>query len=357
VSDRTRERAESDPESVATGAGDASTGAGTDPTTDAGAEAGVGVPRRSDPRTLVSVYLKGVAMGAADTVPGVSGGTVALITGVYERLIGALTSLDPRVLGHLRRLHRTKGRRSLRDGLLRMDVRFLIALALGVLTSVLTLSRVVHVALVEFRAHTFAFFFGLIGASAVVLYRSLSLETARQAGAGVAGFLVAFALTGASSSGLLPTTLPVVFVAGAVGITAMVLPGISGAFILLLLGQYRYLTGVLTDLVDRTLALVTGDPTAGLAASATTVTTFVVGAAVGLVTVAHLIRRALDRYRTATLVFLVSLMLGSLRLPVVEVLEGVSVWTPATTAGVGGVALVGALAVLGLDRYTDNLDY
>jgi putative membrane protein len=352
VSDPTRETTDADPESMATGPGDASAG-----TTQARTEAGTGTTRRSDARTLAGVYLKGAAMGAADTVPGVSGGTIALVTGVYERLIDALTSLDPRVLGHLRRLHRTEGRRSLRDALLRMDVLFLIALGLGVLTSVLTLSRVVHVALVEFRAHTFAFFFGLIGASAVVLYRSLSLETVRQAGAGAAGFLVAFAVTGASSSGLLPTTLPVVFVAGAVGITAMVLPGISGAFILLLLGQYTYLTGVLTDLVDRTLALVAGGSTAGLVASATTVTAFVAGAAVGLLTVAHVIRRALDRYRTATLVFLVSLMLGSLRLPVAEVLDGVSAWTPAATAGIGGVALVGAVAVLGLDRYTDDLDY
>lgn len=305
---------------------------------------------------LGAVYLKGVAMGAADTIPGVSGGTIALITGIYERFVRALTRLDPRILRHVPRLHRAEGRRGLLADLREMDFFFLVALGLGVLTAVVTLSRVVHAALVGFRAGTFAFFFGLIAASAVVLYDAVDVSTPGQVGAALAGFVFAFLVAGVSGASAVPHDLPLIFVAGAVGITAMVLPGISGAFILLLLGQYTYLTGVLSDFVDALLATVTGGSGA-LVSLGTVVAVFVAGAAVGILTVAHVIRRALDTYRAATLAFLVSLMVGSLRLPAVEVAENVGTWTPVSVAAVAGAGLVGAVAVLALDRYTGDLNY
>jgi putative membrane protein len=304
-----------------------------------------------------TVYLKGLAMGAADSVPGVSGGTIALITGIYERLIDALTRLDPGVLRHAPSVHTRSGRQRLWDDLREMDLLFLVVLGLGVITALVGMSRVVHAALVAYRPETFAFFFGLIAASAVVLYDQLSIQTAPQIGAGVVGFVVAFYVTGISSGGALGHSLPILFVAGAVAITAMVLPGISGAFILVLLGQYAYLTGVLSDFVDSLLAVVTGGPTDQLVSLGLQVATFGVGAVIGVLTMAHLIRRALDRYRAATLAFLVSLMVGSLRLPIAEVRTGIEAWTPATAGLIVGVAVVGAAAVVLLDRYTDDLDY
>jgi putative membrane protein len=309
------------------------------------------------PRDLAAVFLKGIAMGAADTVPGVSGGTIALITGIYERFVRALTALDPRQLAVLARLHRPDGRREFRQTLRRIDASFLVALGLGVVTSVVVLSRVVHAAVVAYEPQTFAFFFGLIGASAVVLSDQLAVRTPGRLGAAATGFAVAFLLAGASASGLFGHELPVVFAAGAVAVTAMVLPGVSGAFILLLLGQYAYLTGVLTDFVDAAIAAVAGGPTDGLLAGATVVVTFAGGGVVGLLSVAHLIRRALDRYRAATLAFLVSLMIGSLRLPVESVVDGIAVWTPASALSVAVPAAVGAGAVLLLDHYTDDLEY
>jgi putative membrane protein len=308
-------------------------------------------------RDLIVVYLKGAAMGAADTVPGVSGGTIALITGIYERFIRALTGLDPHLLAYLPRLHRREGRRDFWRTLRRRDVFFLVALGLGVVTSVVVLSRVVHAALGAARPQTFAFFFGLIGASAVVLYEHLSVGTVGQVAAAVLGFAVAFVVSGASSSGFLGQSLPVVFVAGAVGITAMVLPGISGAFILLLLGQYEFLTGTLSEFVDLLLATLLGGSPDGIVAAGAIVVTFVVGAGIGLLTVAHVIRRALERYHAATLAFLVSLMVGSLRLPVIEVTEGIGQWTPLATLSILVPAAVGAGAVLLLDYATDDLEY
>jgi putative membrane protein len=308
-------------------------------------------------RELVSVYLKGAAMGAADTIPGVSGGTIALIVGVYERFVRAVTALDPRVFAHLPRLRRREGRRALWRDLRRIDAFFLLALGLGVVTSVVTLSRVVYAASQLYEPQTFAFFFGLIGASAIVLSDQLSLRTPGRAVAAVAGFAVAFWLVGATSSGALGHGLPVVFLAGAVAVCAMVLPGVSGAFILLLLGQYTFLTGTLTRFVDDVLAAATGAGTDGLVGGGLVVATFVAGAFVGLVSVAHLIRRALDRYRAATLAFLVSLMIGSLRLPVERVGGGVGNWTTAVAVSVAVPAVAGGAAVWLLDRYTDDLEY
>lgn len=307
--------------------------------------------RTTDVRAWLTVYFKGLAMGAADSVPGVSGGTIALITGIYERLIDALTALDPRVLERVPELGTSDGRQGFVADLRRMDVFFLVVLGLGVATSIVTISRVVHTALEMARPQTFAFFFGLIAASAVVLYDQLSLETPLEIGSAVAGFLLAFFVTGISNGAGFGHALPLIFVAGAVAISAMVLPGISGAFLLILFGQYEYLTGVLTALVDGLLAFGADDLLANMAV----VVTFGGGAVIGLFTVAHVVRRALDEYREATIAFLVSLMVGSLRLPLVEVVGGVDpAALPAVTTALGA-ALAGGLAVLLLDYYTEDL--
>lgn len=305
----------------------------------------------TDIRSWATVYLKGIAMGAADSVPGVSGGTIALITGIYERLIRALTALDPRVLEHVPDLDSADGRRRLLADFRAMDAFFLIVLGLGIATSIVTISRVVHAALGLARPQTFAFFFGLIAASAVVLYDQLSIDTRFELGAAVVGFVVAFLISGVSGGGGFGHALPVVFLAGAVAVSATVLPGISGAFILLLLGQYEFLTGTLTAFVDGLLALGANDLLSNLAV----VLTFCVGAAVGVVTIAHAVKHALERRRDATLAFLVSLMVGSLRLPIIEVVDGVEATAVADVTTALGAALVGGVAVLVLDYYTEDI--
>jgi putative membrane protein len=305
----------------------------------------------------LGVYLRGICMGAADAVPGVSGGTIALITGIYERLIAAITALDPRLLGDALGVHTAEGRERFVAGLVRADVAFLVVLGLGVVTAVVTVSRVMELALHAYRAETFAFFFGLIAASAVVLYGEVSVDTPGRVGAAVLGFAAAFVLAGVTEGSAVPHSPAVIFGAGAVAITAMILPGVSGAFLLLLLGQYDHLVTTLSDFVDRLLAVATGGDPGALVDPAVTVVSFVAGAAVGLLTVAHVIRWALSNYRAATLTFLVSLMVGSLRLPVAEVLENGAPWTPVSVGSVLALALVGAVLVLGLDRYTDDLDY
>ncbi|WP_338728722.1 DUF368 domain-containing protein [Haladaptatus sp. DJG-WS-42] len=306
---------------------------------------------------LFSIYLKGFFMGAADTVPGVSGGTIALITGIYERLISAITELDAAAIANVFRLHTAEGRTAFRDDLLRMDVVFLAALGAGILTALITLSRIVETALVEYPAFTFAFFFGLIAASAIVLYNHVNVNTPARLAVAVVGFVFAFLISGASSSGGLPNTLPFAFVAGAVAITAMILPGISGSFLLLLMGQYEFMLGTLRRFIDALLVVVRGGATAAVIEPATTVVVFGVGAVVGLLTIAHVIRWALTHYRAATLTFLVSLMVGALRLPAERVLANGTFESALSIGTVVLIAIVGGAAVLALDWYTDDLEY
>lgn len=307
-------------------------------------------------RGLLVVYCKGLAMGAADTVPGVSGGTIALIVGVYERLIAALTALDPSVLAHLSGVHRRETQRALVADLRAMDVPFLVALGGGMATAVVVLARVVEFALETVPGLTFAFFFGLIGASAFVLADPEWVGQPRQLLAAVLGFGIAFSIAGVSGGLDGSTALPLVFVAGAVAISGMLLPGISGAFILLLLGQYQTMTATLNRFVDGLLAVMGDGITAQLLDDAALIAVFLSGAAVGVFTVAYAVQWALATYRRATLAFLVSLMIGSLRLPVIEVLAAAES-TPVDIAGVGVAAVVGAGLVLALDWSTADLEY
>jgi putative membrane protein len=289
-------------------------------------------------------------MGAADAVPGVSGGTIALVTGIYERLVDAITDLDPRLLALLPRLHTASGRVELRRELAAMDLGFLVALGLGVVTALVTVSRVLEVALEEFTALTFAFFFGLILASAVVLYGEVSVDTPRRAAAAVVGLLVGFVLTGELTA-VLPTGPVVAVLAGGIAVSAMILPGVSGSFLLLVLGQYGYAVGSLSGFTDAALAL---DP-AGLRTHGGVVAAFGLGGVVGLLTVTRVIEYALDHHRAATIAFLVSLMVGALRLPVERVLASTGPLGGGELLGLVLAAVIGGTLVIGVDRATGEV--
>ncbi len=238
--------------------------------------------------TWWSLVLRGFVMGAADVVPGVSGGTMALVLGVYERLIAALravTSLTP---------WRALLLRDLRSAWHAAHAPFLAPLVLGIATAVLALARVMERALVVYHVPLHAAFFGLILAAAVLV--------ARRVGRWHPAALLALTVTLAITTLLLggspqatPDTALSLFVAGAVGITALVLPGISGAFILVLLGQYARVIGAIAA-----LDLVTLVP-------------FAMGALVGLATTARALDWLLRRARSVTMAALLGVMIASVR--------------------------------------------
>ncbi|GAA0265921.1 DUF368 domain-containing protein [Halobacterium noricense] len=310
-----------------------------------------------DGRAWLAVYLKGAAMGAADAVPGVSGGTIALITGIYERLVGAIAALDPvEALGLLAlvpRLGSADAREEFVETLVRMDVPFLALLGVGVLTAVVTVANVVHVAINDFPGVTFAFFFGLIAASVVALLGEVSVDTPGRVAAAVVGFVLAFVLSAQAQAGALPEVLPVVFLAGAIAICAMVLPGVSGSLLLLTLGLYDTMTSAVSEATDAAFG---GDLAASIE-PLTTLVVFMLGAVVGLLSFARVVEWALDHYRAATLTFLVALMAGALRAPAIQINDANPEWTAASAGSVLVAAVLGAAVVLVLDATTDDLDY
>ncbi|GAA0542078.1 DUF368 domain-containing protein [Halorubrum ejinorense] len=312
-----------------------------------------------DRREWLALYLKGVAMGSADAVPGVSGGTIALIVGIYERLIAAVTAVDAdrirRVLAGVRPRNLADARAAFRE----VDGAFLLVLGTGIGTAVVTVLSGVNYLLETRPVATYGFFFGLIAASAAVLLGDVDLDTPRRKAAAVGGFALAFLASGVASNAL-GSPLPLVFVAGAVAVSAMVLPGVSGSLLLVVLGQYEYMSGVVSRFVDGVAALAVGDGGGVIVETLPPVAAFLLGGLGGLFTIAHAVRYALARARAATLAFLVSLIVGALRAPLVEttgiLAESGESWRAAAPR-FALAALVGAATVLVLDRYSAAIEY
>lgn len=321
-----------------------------EPSTDSGAYPGIG--------KLSRTFVIGICMGSADAVPGVSGGTIALIAGVYGRLIGMVTSVTPgRLLRLLGAVTPYDGRISRRKALEvwdELDGWFGISLVTGVLVAVVTVTRIVHVTSRSNPTLLFGFLFGLIAASAIVLLRELEVETVFQAGIGIVGFVVAFLLSG-SATFLEGGGLIVFFASGAVAVSAMILPGVSGSLLLVILGQYTRLSTTLTRFIDALAATATGANADGLSDHAAVVGTFAIGGLVGLFTVSRVIRFALDRNPLATMTFLVALVVGALRAPVERVSAEVGFSTDVAIS-FALAASVGTAALLLLDWYAVDLD-
>lgn len=308
------------------------------------------------PGLSVRTFIVGLCMGTADAVPGVSGGTIALLAGIYERLIDALTAVGPDSASRALRAIVTLDVAEFRDVFEAVDGWFLGTLGVGLISALVLVARAVHYLEVTHPIALFGFFFGLILASAVVLAGELTLTTRRHAVAAVAGFTVAFVLSGdvALLSG---HSLALTFLAGTIAISAMILPGISGALILIILGQYTYLTTTLSSFTDALIGLATGGAVAQAVDLAATVIAFVVGALVGLFTIARLVDRALDADYETTMAFLVALVVGALRAPITEISTRETIaWTTDTILEFALVAAVGAVFLFALDHYAVDID-
>jgi len=229
-------------------------------------------------KEMAILFIKGLSMGIADIIPGVSGGTIALITGIYERFILAIKSIRPT--------------RKIKT----IDLGFLLPLAFGISMAFLAMSRLMEYLLTSQGAFVYSFFFGLILASAGFIYKQTGGLNLRYLVSGAVGFIFSFLLIGLGTLEA-SHSLPVLFGSGLIAICAMMLPGISGAFILLMLGQYEYMLSALNALSYAEIAV------------------FLAGGFVGLVTFSRVIAHLLKKYEKMTLIFLTGLMLGGLRLP------------------------------------------
>lgn len=301
-----------------------------------------------------STFLKGMAMGAADVVPGVSGGTIAFITGIYDTLLESIRRINPKLLTIWKR-------DGFKAAFNHINGFFLIALFGGVLTSIATLAKLISWLLVAHPIPLWSFFFGLILISVFHILKQIEQRSLSRLVFLLLGMAFAYSITVVQPLQMDPTSVNIVL-AGAIAICAMILPGISGSFILLLLGMYAPVLGAVKSFDVAVIAL------------------FMSGCVLGLLTFSHVLSWLLKRFRDFTLVFLTGLMIGTLpkiwpwketltwrtnskgeQVPLIEQnlspFDFESVTSHPAQLGLAIVMMVCAIAlVLGLEKFAENRD-
>lgn len=251
------------------------------------------------------IFLKGICMGAADIVPGVSGGTIALIMGIYARLIdgikGFFETFNKKTFMYL-----FKGNfRKFLKNVMKIDFTLFIPLLFGIGTAILTMSNLINYVMENHRLSTYSVFFGLILGSSYILYRSTRKIKSNIGNKKtffkknihfvslILGIGLSILITMVSSTNIRPTNISLFFV-GSISITAMILPGISGAFILVILNHYEYVISIIRNLQLFEMGI------------------FSLGALTGLFLFSKGISFMLHNHEKSSKLFLIGLMLGSL---------------------------------------------
>ena len=245
-------------------------------------------------KDYLMIGVKGACMGAADVIPGVSGGTIAFITGIYDEFVGSIARIDAEAV---RLLLRGK----LREFWNHINGWFLLSVVAGIGVSVVSLAGLMQMLLSDYPIQTWAFFFGLIVASSIFILRGISGWKAMDFGLAAFGVVL-----GAVVCTLSPTETPdalwFIFLSGAIAICAMILPGISGSFILLILGKYQFIMGCITGLVSGV----------DVGRNLLIMVVFAVGALVGILGFSKFLHWLLARWNKETLIVLAGFIIGSL---------------------------------------------
>ena len=234
----------------------------------------------------IILALKGCAMGMADVVPGVSGGTIAFISGIYEELLDSIRSVNATALKLLLRFRLAEFWRHING-------RFLLPVLLGIAVAIFSLARLMTYLLVNHPIGIWSFFFGLIVASALLVAKQIGRWDWRTVLAFVVGAVAAWWITVATPAET-PNDWWFVMLSGAIAICAMILPGISGAFILLLLGKYQYIMHAVGEF------------------NIPVIVVFVIGAVAGIISFSHLLSWLLKHWHDVTVAVLMGFMVGSL---------------------------------------------
>jgi putative membrane protein len=287
------------------------------------------------------IFIRGFLMGCADSIPGVSGGTIALITGIYNRLVHGIGKIK---FGFVKPL--LKGNFSeFKEKLINeIDFQLFIPLLTGIGIALISLSKLITYLIKVCPGYTFSLFLGLILSSSYVLYTSIFKISLKIVILSIIGFILGFILSDPNVHDILSNhSLPVIFCSGAIGICAMILPGISGAFLLLLLGQYKYmLTALHTFNLPEIL-------------------TFCLGALIGILSFSKFLDYFLENHKEITMGFLIGLIIGTLRLPLGNIVADPLI---STANGLDFfqifitiiIALIGFIIIIILEKKFDPID-
>lgn len=242
------------------------------------------------------IFIRGILMGIADSIPGVSGGTVAMIVGIYERLITAISSFDTEFLSLL---FHGKVMKALKH----VDFGFLATLLLGIGTGLGAFSIIMHDLLANHLPVTFAAFMGMILASVIILFRKIQRKDTACGIAIVIGAVLAYYVTSLPQLAGQDGNLLYIFICGLIAICAMILPGISGSYILLILGEYAPIIARVKNLAQLKTSF----------ADLLTLCVFACGCVIGLLAFSRVLKFLLKYHHSITLSVLTGFMLGSIR--------------------------------------------
>ena len=238
-------------------------------------------------KEYIVISLKGMAMGAADVVPGVSGGTIAFISGIYEELLNSISSFNFSLIN----VFKNEGFKSV---WIKVNGNFLVSLFVGILISVLSLAKLIESMLENHPIVIWSFFFGLVLASVIYIGKQITKWTKGSFLCLILGAILAFYITTLNPMVSVNSSPWFLFFAGMIAICAMILPGISGSFILVLLGAYKPVLNALNtkDFVS--------------------IIIFLVGAVLGLLSFSRILKWLFSTYKNYTLATLTGFIIGSL---------------------------------------------
>ena len=233
------------------------------------------------------IGLKGMAMGAADVVPGVSGGTIAFISGIYEELLGSISNVNLKLL-------KTLKQEGLKAAWKQVNGNFLAALFIGIFVSIISLAKAIKYLLENEPILLWSFFFGLVLASIIYIAKQITKWNVVSVIVLILGAFLAYYITTLNPLVSENSSPIFIFLAGAIAICAMILPGISGSFILVLLGAYKPVLDALNNKDIKTILV------------------FMAGAVVGLLTFSRILKWLFKHYKNITLAALTGFIIGSL---------------------------------------------
>jgi putative membrane protein len=247
-------------------------------------------------------------MGICDLIPGISGGTIAFITGIYPRLINAVKAISLRLFYNFFKylFHRNKNNlKELKKDIKKLDIMFLVTLVLGILTAILIGSRIIKFLLDNYFAYTLSFFIGLILASAKIIFDNIQDHRRKNVLFGFIGLIVGLLLIILVPVNIANPSLRYIFIGGFFAISAMFLPGISGAFILLIMGLYEFIIGILNNPISNIKPLLI----------------FMVGVVLGAFVISRIISFLFEKDKAKTLYLLLGLVVGALSIPVKKIFQ------------------------------------
>ncbi len=243
-------------------------------------------------------------MGVCDLIPGISGGTIAFITGIYTRLIDSVKNFSPKLIYDIFTYPIHKERDRLKEDIKKLDLLFLLVLMLGIGSALMIGSRIIKFLLMDYYAYTLSFFIGLILASSKIIFNHIQNHNIKNISFGFLGIALGLMLSILVPLNVTPT-LGYVFLGGVFAVSAMFLPGISGAFILLIMGLYEFMINVLND--------ISGNISCFLV--------FIAGALSGAFCISRIISFLFKKNKCKTLYVLLGLVIGALSTPLKKILQ------------------------------------